>query len=401
MFPHLQLTDTRERWTVGLADALLAPVALLRRLKPDRRESGEPSTILLLRLERIGDLVMTIGAIEAVRVAAPNARVELVVGSWNEPLARLIPGIDRVETLDAAWLARGREAAGWRAMLAAACRWRARRFDLAINFEGDIRSNLLLWITGARRRIGFAMAGGGPLLTDRVRYDPGSHVAANAMRAVEIAFGNVRAGALPAARGARLQLPPASRERAAGLIGGTHEGPLVGIHASGGREVKQWDPVCFAKLAARLSASHSARILLTGSTADRRLVDCLKAALPSGVAPIDLCGDLDLITLAAVMERLTVLVTGDTGPMHLAAAVGTPMVALFGPSDPTRWGPLAPSARVIRVELPCSPCSRIRRPPARCVGHVPDCLVAIGVDRVFDEVVSVIDERARRGAVDG
>jgi ADP-heptose:LPS heptosyltransferase len=95
-------------------------------------------------------------------------------------------------------------------------------------------------------------------------------------------------------------------------------------------------------------------------------------------------GAIDLVTLAAVLERLDVFVTGDTGPMHLAAAVGTPVVAVFGPSDAARYAPRGNRHRVVRIDLPCSPCNRIRRPPARCVGHTPDCLSGIDVQRVLE-----------------
>ncbi len=84
---------------------------------------------------------------------------------------------------------------------------------------------------------------------------------------------------------------------------------------------------------------------------------------------------------AAILAQLDVLVTGDTGPMHLAAAVGTPVVAVFGPSDPARYATRGPADRVVRIDLPCSPCNRIRRPPERCVGHTPDCLAGVTCGR--------------------
>ena len=76
------------------------------------------------------------------------------------------------------------------------------------------------------------------------------------------------------------------------------------------------------------------------------------------------------------------LLTGDTGPMHLAAAVGTPVLAVFGPSMPWRYQPLVAHHRIVRVDLPCSPCNRIRRPPDRCQGHAPDCLAGVHVAAV-------------------
>ena len=69
--------------------------------------------------------------------------------------------------------------------------------------------------------------------------------------------------------------------------------------------------------------------------------------------------------------------------MHLAAAVGTPVLAIFGPSLPTRYAPLSPRSRIVRIDIPCSPCNLMRQPPERCVGHVPDCLAGIESDQVL------------------
>jgi ADP-heptose:LPS heptosyltransferase len=120
---------------------------------------------------------------------------------------------------------------------------------------------------------------------------------------------------------------------------------------------------------------------MTGSAADRPLVDVVKAHLDDARV-LDVTGDVELPVLAALLGALDVFVTGDTGPMHLASAVGTPVVALFGPSDPRRYGPRGGPHAVIRISLPCSPCGRVRLPPERCRGHVPDCLDGIDVTRV-------------------
>jgi ADP-heptose:LPS heptosyltransferase len=106
------------------------------------------------------------------------------------------------------------------------------------------------------------------------------------------------------------------------------------------------------------------------------------------------------VLLAALLARFDVFVTGDTGPMHLAAAVGTPVVALFGPADPRRYGPLTDRKRVVRVDLPCSPCGLVRLPPVRCRGHVPDCMDGITVEAVVAAVDDLIGppHAARRAA---
>jgi lipopolysaccharide heptosyltransferase II len=400
VFDHLQLSDVRERWLVGTADLCLSVAAPV--VCGSRRRSAEPiaswdgRSILVLRLERVGDLLMTLGAIGAVRALAPGARIDLVVGSWNAPLARLIPGVDRIETLDAAWLARGGASDGTARLLSRAWAWRSRRYDLALNLEGDVRSNVLLGLSHAARRVGFDMAGGGPMLTDRVRFDPTLHTRVNALHIVERAFDR-QIDALdlemPAVTiGTTLAIPAEAHAHAAALLGGAERTrtPTVALHSSGGRAIKQWHLPRFADVARKLTAQRGARIVLTGAEPDRAMVDAVKAALdPASV--IDVSGRADLVELAAVLDAVDLLVTGDTGPMHLAAAVGTPVVAVFGPSDPNRWGPVSDRARVVRAHLPCSPCNRIRRPPEDCQGRVPKCLDGITVDAVYAAAIELLD----------
>jgi ADP-heptose:LPS heptosyltransferase len=168
------------------------------------------------------------------------------------------------------------------------------------------------------------------------------------------------------------------------------------VHVSGGRAIKQWPPERFGEVSRQLIEQNGATIVLTGGSADRDLVQVVKDSLPPSRV-IDVAGDGDLPTLAGIVERLDLLISGDTGPMHLAVAVGTPVVAVFGPSDPARYGPRGPYDRIVRVDLPCSPCNRIRLPPQRCVGHTPDCLALIGPERVIEAARAVLDESARAG----
>src|SRR5687767_3263744 len=125
MFSHLQIYEPRERALVGAADVLLSAVAPLARAFR-RRAAAAPKRILLMRIERIGDLLMALDAIADVVAAAPDAQIDLVVGSWNADIARAIPGIHAVETLDASWLAREGAGAGLAAMMSAARAWKRR-----------------------------------------------------------------------------------------------------------------------------------------------------------------------------------------------------------------------------------------------------------------------------------
>lgn len=383
----LQIYDSRERAAVTAADAVLRAITGVARPMRRRVRPAAAQRILLVRLERIGDLLMTLPAIADVRAAAPEADIDLVVGSWNESLAHAIPGLTRVLRLDAAWLARGQEGAGLAALSRSALSWRRHRYDLAINFEPDIRSNLLVALSGARWTAGYRSAGGGPLLDEALDYRPTEHTVDNAQRLVQAVLGTrTHAG------GGRLIVPEASRTQAAALLAGRPR-PFVAMHVAGGRPVKQWDPERFAAVARALVEGRGATIVLTGGTADRELIQSVRSSLPSDRV-IDASASADIMVAAAILEQCDLMVTGDTGPMHLAAAVGTPIVAVFGPSDPRRYAPRGPSDRVVRVDLPCAPCNRIRLPPARCTGHTPDCLALVSADRVLAAAVGILEQCA-------
>ena len=134
--------------------------------------------------------------------------------------------------------------------------------------------------------------------------------------------------------------------------------------------------------------------MLTGAPGDREQIDLVRAGLPPERA-LDLSAGSDLLTVAAVIQQLDLFVTGDTGPMHLAHAVGTPIVAIFGPSDPKRYAPRGLRDEVVRIDLPCSPCNRIRLPPARCTGHTPDCLAGIDTARGLAAIDDVLRTERR------
>ena len=389
----LQIYDDRERALVGLADGALGLLAWLRRPLGRRAAVSSPRRILVLRLERIGDLLMTLPALEDLRSFAESAEIDLVVGEWNLHLAQAIPAVNRIEALSARWLARGDRGSGLPALLREASRWRSRRYDLAINFEPDIRSNLLLAASGSRWCAGWASGGGGALLDLSLDFDPRAHTTDNARMLVSAIFQRAPAdGTRP-----HLAIPERAARDAADRLAGRAKGPVIGIHASGGRHVKQWEPEKFADVAGRLARDLNATIVLTGGPDDRAIVDVVRAAIPPEQT-VDVAGQIDLLDLAAVIQRLNVLVTGDTGPMHLATAVGTPVVAVFGASNPVRYGPRGPADRVVRVDLPCSPCNRIRLPPQRCSGQTPDCLAYVPAARVFDATVSALSASARASA---
>ena len=184
----LQIYDPGERRLVAAADRALSTVSAVRSLWRPTSPDAPAARILLLRLERIGDLLMVLPALSDVRELAPGAEIDLVVGSWNVPLARTISAVTRVVPVDAHWLTRAPQGRGCSRLLRQALSWRQRHYDLAINFEPDIRSNLLLaasrrlvrrWIRDRRREA---------LLDRAIEYDPRAHTSDNARALVAAVF---------------------------------------------------------------------------------------------------------------------------------------------------------------------------------------------------------------------
>jgi ADP-heptose:LPS heptosyltransferase len=392
----------RQRWTpvkgtgsrvASRAErALLAAADLpLRVLGRAPAEGASPLAVdtvrevLVLRLDRIGDLLMSLPALADLRRAYPGARIRLAVGRWSDEIARRAP-VDDVLVWSAPWVGRPSEGAETRRTLwRRALGLRADRLDLALDLQGDVRASWLMALTGARARIGYANTGGARLLTHVVALDETVSWIEQNRRAVAVAAGPEAMGAGP-----RVELLTADdRARAREIL--TAQGldghrPLVGLHASGGRPVKQWARARWRDVAERLQREFGAALVLTGTAADRTLAEEIARGL--GGAVRDLTGRLPLIDTLAVIGALDLFLSADTGPMHMAAAVGTPSVSVFGPSDARRYfsgGTGAPGTRhvVVQADLWCAPCNLIRRPPEECLGpEGPECLRLVTADEV-------------------
>jgi ADP-heptose:LPS heptosyltransferase len=413
----------RQRWTPvrGTGNRIYAPLeralvlavdtparaafALGRGLGLVHRREARPvgvlREILVLRLDRIGDVLMCLPALHDLRRMAPRARIRLAVGRWSEEVARSFP-VDEVLVWSAPWVGRPSEGAeGVPALLAKAHALRHDRIDVALDLQGDLRASLLLWASGAARRVGYANTGGDYLLTDVVPLDETVSWVEQNRRAVSHAAGV--GGALTGEPAAPVVVDPlTSKDRAFGESFLRAERlldrwPLVGIHPSGGRRVKQWPVDRWREVARSLQQDHGATVLLTGSAVDETLCAELARGLP--VPAVNIAGRLDVRQTLAVIQRLALFLSPDTGPMHLACAVGTPTVSVFGPSDPVRYftgGSFdgRPERHVVvRPELWCSPCNLIRRPPAECdTQEPPECLRLVTVDAVLGAAVRLLEE---------
>jgi len=379
--------DARERLLLGALD-LPARVAFglagLVHRTPPVPEPAVLREVLVLRLDRIGDVLMSLDALADLRAALPKARIRLAVGAWSAEIARRAP-VDDLLVWSAPWVGRPSEGALRFGDLARRARaLRADRIDLAIDLQGDVRASVLLWLSGARHRVGYANTGGAWLLSQVVPLDETVSWVEQNRQAVALATGQPTAG---------LHVDPLDAEdrafgaRLAANLGLEARRPLVGIHPSGGRRVKQWDVGRWADVARRLQREFGATVLVTGGATDAPLATAIAAGLAE--RPFDLTGKLSLRETLALIARLDLFLSPDTGPMHMACAVGTPSIAVFGPSDPVRYfsgGSGLPGTRhvVVRADLWCAPCNLIRKPPTECdADEPPECLQLVTADAVY------------------
>ncbi len=370
-----------------LACALLQPLRWKRRWL--RLRPSCPDRILAIKFWGIGSLQLLTPAVRALRERSPGARIDLLTLRENEAFARSLGVFDEVRTIDVA-------TASWSRLLARLYHLvralRRSRYGEVIDFEFFTHfSAIVTALSGAPRTRGFAAPGLGRGRFHRatVPFNRYWHVARNfRLLAAGRDSGDVTSAELTPPR-----VTSAARERVARVLG-EHgieaTSGFVVLNANAGRLSleRRWPAERFAELARRLVTEDGLRVVLVGAPAERAhvaRVAALARPLPHGFL-LDLAGELSIDELVALLERANAVVSNDSGPMHVAAALETPTVGLFGPETPVMYAPLGTRARALWEPPICSPCINVHdNKLATCIHGRPECLLAIGVEAVLDE----------------
>lgn len=375
-----------------LRESLLhAALRLLRahdRRRPDPAELGTPAIrrILAVSSTALGDALLSTPALRSLRLAYPAARISLLLNPAYFALFRDHPQVDEL-------IAAPR---GWRRFFRLAWALRARRFDLACILHGnEPQATPLAYLSGARfifklpntSRFRFLLSNRQPVRT----WEDFAHGIDQRLAVARLGGGAAtdRRMELPVTAAAQSQLTAWLSE--AGIDAAA---PLLAFQAGASTASRRWAPARFAELGRRLSAAApEASILLTGSPEESALATAIAAACDRPRVHA-IAGRLPLSLLPALLERCRVLVSGDTGPMHLAVTVGTPTVALFAVSDSRRSGPAYDEDRhiVIQKWRTCDPCSS-----KRCPYPEPLCMDNIDVDEVAAAVLTVLARPSAAG----
>jgi len=322
-------------------------------------------------------------ALEALRAQYPAAEITLIAKPWVSELYDHHPAVDRQIVYDATGEHRG--PSGFRKLVGAI---RNEDFDAAILFQNALQAAWMAWRARIPQRIGYACDGRSLLLTEAVEVPSPSAYSHQAYYYLQLLF---RAGLIdkPATiREIRLGIEPSEKAWAARHLESLGlRGPrfLVGLNpgASFG-PAKRWLPEYFADLADRLTGALNADVVVFGSAEERPLAEEIGRAMEH--TPTIVAGDTTLREFMSLLSQCRLIVSNDSGPMHLAAALGLPVVAIFGSTDERATGPISPRARIVKKRVPCSPCG-LRECPIDF-----RCMRGLTVESVFRNCLELVKE---------
>jgi heptosyltransferase-2 len=345
-----------------------------------------PRKILVRGTNWIGDLVLISPALRALRETYPEARISLLVRRHLAAAMRPNPWVDEVLPCDPDT---GFERPIGMAILAR--RLRRERFDLAVLFPKAFGAALLARMASIPIRAGWKTDLRGGLITHGRRLETEDRRRHHMLQFLEVAgFAGCEPPAEPKAT---FHLGGDDRRSASGLLGpaGLDASFLLAVHAGSSKPPRSWHPERFAEAAGRILEGRRGILALLGGQDDRRIAS--QIARTARCETLDLAGRTSIGEMAALIERADLLLSNDSGPMHLAAALQTPVVPVFGPGTPRQTAPMVETrlCRPVTLAFPCSPCRQdFFRECSRGPCGKPYCLEDLPVERVVETALELL-----------
>ncbi len=319
--------------------------------------SSDPDRILVIKLRATGDVVLATPVIENLKRRFPRARLSFLTEEGSADILRWNPLLDELIVLPTRRWARAGFRASWREQARFYRNLRRKSFDLAIDLFGNPRSAVLTWLTGAPIRVGYAFRGRRHAYNTVVAHaaQPGHEVLFHleALKKMNIPVATTRP---------EVALPGTAERKADRWLADNLKGDcrIIGLNPGGGWAIKRWPPAHFGRLADALIDEYDVAVLVLWGPGEEELVGQVTGAMNN--RPLVLPA-ATLPELGAFLKRCCLLVSNDSGPMHMAAALNVPTVGIFGPTDPGAQGPWGDGHGVVRQEtVECLGCNRIDCP---------------------------------------
>ncbi len=359
--------------------------------------------ILIIKLSSIGDVVHTLPSLYALRKGLDGTGMRVEIDWLVEEAASSI--LTDHPMIDNLIIVKNR---GWKTNRGANIKTvkylRSRRYDIVLDFQGLAKSGIWVLLSKGRKKIGFSNARemSSVFLNDKIKPIKGTeHAVDRYLRLARHAVGHTAVGARAAAKlNAEVEFPMPDMAGPAedvlkllkkhGLARASKSKKFFAIVPHARWATKLWGDEAFVEFARNAIERYDMDAVLIGSAGDKAALDSMRTRI--GERTTNLAGDTNLTELAALFSMADFVVTVDSGPMHIAAAVGTPVVALFGPTDPGKTGPFETTGTrhtVIRKELDCSPCFK-----KRCAE--PVCMTGITVAEVLGAVEQAAESKSKK-----
>jgi lipopolysaccharide heptosyltransferase II len=351
--------------------------------------------VLCIRLDALGDVLMTTPALRALKEARPGRKLTLLTSAGGSVGSELIPAVDEVIVYDAPWMKSTAPRAGSQADRAIVKHLSRAGFDAAVIFtvysQNPLPAAMLCYMADIPLRLAHCRENPYQLLTDWVRDPEPEHLVRHEVRRQLDLVGSV--GCRTADERMCLRVPEEARDRIREHLGriGLNPGlPWVVIHPGASAPSRRYPPKQFARAARRLALDVGMQVVFTGGPEEVELVEGIRADME--VPSMSLAGQITLGELAALLELAPLLIANNTGPVHVAAAVGTAVVDLYALTNPQHTPWMVPH-RVLNHDVPCKYCYR-----SICTEQHHACLRLVPPEQIVEAVWAVLAEsgRARR-----
>jgi len=343
--------------------------------------------ILIIKLSAIGDVIHTLPALDALYHRFPESNITWVVEEKASDIIKDNPYLKKViVSKRKRWLKNVKKPSLWYPTLKEIINFirelRSQEYDVVVDFQGLLKSAVLVFFSRGKRRIGYSKTRemSSLFLNERIPPYP------LARHAVER---NIDLVGYLGAKLDKVTFPIFIGEddkKKVELLFSAHKfdksRPLIAINSQATWETKRWVPLKMAKLSDRLIEIYDAQIIFTGGEDDYSSIENILSLIHH--TAINASGKTSLKELAYLLSLSNLLITTDSGPMHIASAMGTPTVALFGPTAPWKTGPYCNNAIIIRNQLPCSPCFKRRCDSSACMEEIS-----------VEEVLEAVDKQLR------